>query len=51
MSNGAKLESGVKEKTILFDKKHYDLIKDAAAKLNVTVNTVFETAWGILLQK
>lgn len=42
---------GVKEKTGLFEQNEYGIIKEVARKFNVTVNTVFEVAWGILLQK
>lgn len=41
----------VKEKTILFEQNEYGMIKQVSRRFNVTVNTIFEAAWGILLQK
>ncbi|MGM9977963.1 MAG: amino acid adenylation domain-containing protein [Clostridium sp.] len=44
-------ESQVEKKSIIIDKKISDSIKTISNKENVTINTILETVWGIMLQK
>ena len=45
------MEEQVKEKVYTFDKPLTEQIQRLSSMVNVTINTIVETAWGVLLQR